>query len=140
MLVDFFSPGFWSLENPRGRIKRFVPELGNHRLRFDPWEYAGHLNPPDHVLRTLDRIRIKDGKGITPTEADLIRRWNVYTKETFLWGNFNLPEKKPIEPVKGSPTGTVLQRQGGRSNRTKEIRSNTPLGFAKAFYIANQAA
>lgn len=44
--------------------------------------------------------------------------------------------KKPIPDVKGAPSGTVLQRAGGKSAKTKEFRSNTPAGFAQAFYQA----
>ena len=31
----------------------------------------------------------------------------------------------------------VKQKYGGKSERTKELRSETPMGFAYAFYEAN---
>ena len=60
---------------------------------------------------------------------------DCYTKKTGLWGKFNKPEKKPL-PV--SPGGSWIMKLGGKSERTKELRSMTPMGFAKAFYEANK--
>ena len=57
-----------------------------------------------------------------------------YTKKTALWGNFNIPKPKPVEPVLGS---MMNKRYGGKSEYTKEQRSKTPLGFAHAFFRAN---
>lgn len=58
-----------------------------------------------------------------------------YKKRTLLWGNFNTDLKKnPIDPIIPSP---LHQNLGGKSERTKALRSNTPKGFAKAFYNAN---
>lgn len=57
-----------------------------------------------------------------------------YTKRTCLWGWFNPPVKSPVEPVEGSK---MWANYGGKSERTKEARSATPQGFAKAFYEAN---
>jgi len=60
---------------------------------------------------------------------------DAYKKKTLLWGDFNTDLKKnPVEPVIPSP---LHQNLGGRSERTKTIRSITPQGFAKAFYEAN---
>jgi hypothetical protein len=57
-----------------------------------------------------------------------------YTKRTCLWGEFNTPKKSPVEPVEGSK---MHLNYGGKSERTKEARSITPPGFAKAFFEAN---
>jgi len=58
-----------------------------------------------------------------------------YKKRTLLWGNFNTDLKKnPVDPVIPSP---LHQKLGGRSEKTKTLRSNTPKGFAKAFFKAN---
>jgi len=59
-----------------------------------------------------------------------------YTKKTALWGNFTIPEKTPVDPVEGSK---MALKYGGKSKRTKELRSITPPGFAKAFYKANRS-
>jgi hypothetical protein len=62
-----------------------------------------------------------------------------YMKKTGLWGNFNrdLPRNEVI-PIKFCSQGNWLQRLGGKSERTKECRSQTPMGFARAFFQANQ--
>ena len=67
-----------------------------------------------------------------------------YTKKTCLWGNFNLPEKNYVEPeyvicpTNGDRYSNIFWNTGGKSFRTKELRSITPPGFAKAFYEANK--
>lgn len=58
-----------------------------------------------------------------------------YTKKTCLWGKFNIPLKTPCQPVEGSKIHLLY---GGRSERTKTLRSITPPDFAKAFYFANK--
>lgn len=81
-----------------------------------------------------------------------------YTKRTCLWGNFNLPKKKPVKPLdfehptskgcrdfvscvehyadlKSIPEGYA--EKTGYSKRTI-LRSMTPLGFAERFYDANR--
>jgi len=61
-----------------------------------------------------------------------------YTKKTGLWGEFNIPEKiNVVEPIKSCSQGSWLQKLGGKSEKTKELRSMTPEGFAQAFYEAN---
>lgn len=107
--VDYYDPKFWVLENPVGRLPRLIPRLGNPWY-FNPNEFAGWL------------------------EGEAADR-ECYTKRTGLWGNFEIPEKKPL-PV--SPGGSWIMKLGGKSERTKELRSMTPLGFAYAFYEANK--
>jgi hypothetical protein len=58
-----------------------------------------------------------------------------YTKKTCLWGHFNIPVKNPVEPTEGSK---MHLSYGGRSEKTKTMRSITPSGFARAFYEANK--
>lgn len=63
---------------------------------------------------------------------------DAYTKRTCLWGEFNTALKQsPVEPVKVCEQGSWLQRLGGNSERTKELRSVTPEGFSRAFFEAN---
>lgn len=59
---------------------------------------------------------------------------DAYTKKTGLWGKFNKELSK--SPVTPDPNSWIM-KLGGKSERTKELRSMTPLGFAKAFYEAN---
>lgn len=63
---------------------------------------------------------------------------HTYTKKTLLWGRFNgdLPIA-PVEPTEGSK---MHKKYGGKSMATKNARSETPEGFALAFFMANNAA
>jgi hypothetical protein len=61
-----------------------------------------------------------------------------YTKKTLLWGEFNIPVKNPVEPIKVCSQGSWIQRLGGKSEKTKRLRSITPSGFAKSFFEANR--
>jgi hypothetical protein len=147
-LADLFAPTdpeyyedggtfFWAVENPVGRLGRLAG-LGK-AFYFDPYEYAGLLKPSFKDRKELDRIRLKDGKGVTQEEADLIERLEAYTKKTCLWGDFSRDlVKYPIEPAKACEAGSPLMRKGGKSAKTKEERSFTPSGFAEAFYQANK--
>ena len=60
-----------------------------------------------------------------------------YTKKTLLWGKFFPPKQTKVAPVKVCAQGSWVQKLGGSSERTKELRSMTPPGFAKAFFDAN---
>jgi hypothetical protein len=108
-LVDYYKPVFWALENPVGRLPKLRPAIGTPWY-FNPNEFAGWL----------------DGE-----EAERER----YTKRTGLWGTFNKPEKNPLTVSEG---GSWIMKLGGKSERTKELRSMTPRGFAQAFFEANK--
>ena len=109
-LVEYFKPTFWCIENPVGRLSKLFPELGNPWY-FNPYEFAGWCEN---------------------TEQQEKER---YTKKTGLWGVFNKPEKKDLG---NNPNNNWIMKLGGKSERTKELRSMTPLGFAKAFYESNK--
>ncbi len=63
-----------------------------------------------------------------------------YTKKTCLWGNFIAPlpimvgEVRAVAPTEGS---MMWAKYGGKSERTKTMRSITPAGFARAFFEVN---
>jgi len=148
-MIDYYKPDFWVLENPVGRLNKLIPEdhgsfwggvkLGRPQY-FNPCDYAGYLDLTSDDLMYLDDIDKKNGKNITYNEWEHIIKCNAYTKKTGLWGEFNMPEKKPIKPVKagGQTIGySAFNRLGGKSDKTKELRSMTPDGFSKAFYQAN---
>lgn len=131
-------PFFWALENPVGRMATLAPELGSPHY-FQPWEFAGNLNLSGRSKRRLGGLRQKKGVGLTKQEVDFVIRCNAYTKKTGLWGQFNTNMvKNPIKPVRCTMQGSPTQKGGGKSAKTKEFRSNTPYGFAKAFYEANK--
>lgn len=58
-----------------------------------------------------------------------------YTKRTGLWGRFDIPPQRPVEATDGS---RMWRDYGGKSERTKMLRSITPTGFARAFFEANR--
>lgn len=55
-----------------------------------------------------------------------------WTKQTLLWGRFNPPIKKPVQPLAKSPIHYMPP-----SPDRQRLRSITPPGFAKAFQEAN---
>lgn len=126
---------FWCIENPVGRLQKLRPELGDPRY-FDPCDYAGYLDLSDSDHNDLDRLRRKDGK-LTWEEIEFVMLCNAYTKKTGLWGKFNMPKKERVEPVRCSAQGSWTQKLGGSSERTKQLRSSTPYGFALAFETVN---
>lgn len=112
---------WWALENPVGRMRRLVPLVGKKPLlTFDPCDYAGFADDPK-------------------TEA--------YTKKTQIYGEFNadLPKdyREPVVYTRIGKNGKVYRGSwlwahlGGKSERTKELRSITPTGFSRAFAQAN---
>ena len=104
-IIAITKPKFWALENPVGRLRRY---LGDPTLIFNPCDYG-----------------------------------DPYTKKTLLWGNFNIPKQTKVEPefvtLKNGKRGSWMwAKLGGKSDRTKKLRSATPDGFAKAFYNSNK--
>jgi hypothetical protein len=136
--VDFCKPDWWVLENPVGRLARLVEELGKPRTIFDPCDYAGYIETSPEEQNQIQEIREKSVKAkLDQSDIEVIRRFNLYTKRTCLWGDFELPEKRRIEPIRACHQGSWLQTLGGKSERTKALRSETPVGFAIAFFKAN---
>lgn len=70
--VAICNPEFWVLENPVGRLSRY---LGKPVFTYNPHEFAGYADDPN-------------------SEA--------YTKRTCLWGKFNRPKLKPVPATLGS--------------------------------------
>ena len=94
-IISDSNPVFWALENPVGRLVRY---LGKPRIYFNPCDYG-----------------------------------DPYTKKTCLWGKFNIPKKTPVAAIEGSKIHLVPP-----SEERQKLRSITPSGFAKAFYLANK--
>ena len=93
---DYDGTFFWAIENPVGRIGALCGLEDPYY--FDPFEFAGWLNPDGLTRSELARIRAKNGIGVTGQEAHYILNWNAYTKKTGLWGEFNRNlKRKPVE-------------------------------------------
>lgn len=104
--VAVCNPAWWCLENPVGKLRRY---LGEPVMRFDPCDYG-----------------------------------DAWTKKTCLWGRFAPPvpdsllvTTRSVKPVRVCEQGSWVQKLGGKSDRTKRLRSATPPGFARAFFEAN---
>jgi len=69
---------------------------------------------------------------------------DAYSKKSALWGKFNIGlQRNTVEPKMyttstGKRGSEYWMKLGGKSERTKELRSITPMGFAKAFFEANR--
>jgi len=89
---------------------------------FHPYEYGGYIAKDD---------------AQHPLWPDYIADRDAYPKKTCLWtGNgFVMPPKVPVEPESGHSRQHL--KLGGKSAKTKNIRSATPRGFAIAVMAAN---
>ena len=94
--------------------------------RFHPFEYGGYI-PNDQAEH--------------PRWPEYIAAKDAYKKHTCLWTGcgFLMPDKNSVDPeaYHGNGYSTAMMKLGGKSQRTKDIRSATPRGFAIAVYQAN---
>jgi len=97
----------YMIENPVGVLSG-IPHIGKPDHYFHPWEYAG-WEPGDH-----------------------------YTKKTCLWtGNgFVMPPKRPALHLADVPPDNRIHFASPSDDRA-DIRSATPMGFARAVFEAN---
>ena len=89
---------------------------------FHPYEYGGY---------------IPDSQGEHPRWPDYIADFDAYPKRTCLWtgGGFKMPTRYPVDVEDGY--SDQYKKLGGKSDKTKNIRSATPRGFARAVFEAN---
>jgi hypothetical protein len=90
---------------------------------FHPYEYGGYI-PEDEAEH--------------PVWPEYIAPRDAYPKKTCLWvgGGFKMPVPKPVVVEAGY--STQHRKLGGKSMKTKNIRSATPRGFAQAVFEANK--
>jgi hypothetical protein len=93
---------------------------------------------PDHVFHPCAYGGYLPENDKHPVFPDIIPPRDAYSKKTCLWtGNgFVMPEPNQVLPEGDSNPGWA--KLGGKSSRTKMIRSLTPRGLAKAVVLANQ--
>jgi hypothetical protein len=108
----------WMIENPVGKLSTLWRKPDHY---FDPYEYGGYMTGEEDIFHPR----------MPPRDA--------YTKKTCLWvgGGFIMPEKKPVHHI-GKFWGWAYL--GGKSAKTKQLRSLTPRGFARAVFEANSKA
>lgn len=90
-LVHVLKPKWWALENPIGKMQRW---LGEPTYRFQPNWFG-----------------------------------DPYTKQTLLWGRFEIPKENFVAALDGSKMSDNIRSQANRSI--------TPPAFAEAFCIVN---
>jgi len=114
---DLGCPYF--VENP---VSVLATKWRKSDYRFHPYEYGGY---------------IPYGEAQHPLWPEYIAPQDAYPKKTCLWtGNgFVMPTKVSVELKKGYSKQHL--KLGGKSARTKNIRSATPRGFARAVMEAN---
>lgn len=118
----------WFVENP---VSRLATLWRTPDYYFDPRDYGGYLGDCDRHPRYPEYIPPRD----------------AYTKRTCLWtGNgFVMPKFKPVMArvhvdSQGNTGSLAFAKLGGKSDKTKTIRSETPRGFAWASWEANKSA
>jgi hypothetical protein len=109
----------WFAENPVSVLASLWRQPDQ---RFHPHEFGGYL-PEDDVH---------------PRWPDYINPRDAYPKKTCLWtgGGWRMPERKPVAVAEGY--SVQFHKLGGKSAKTKQIRSETPRGFAVANYLTNK--
>lgn len=119
-MAGALSGAAWCFENPNGAASSI---FGEPQLRFDPKDYGGYL--PENDLH--------------PDYAEYLPPRDAYTKATNIWcGNgFIIPKRKPVKGLNHYPGWEKL---GGKSAKTKRIRSASPRGFFQAVFEANHKA
>jgi hypothetical protein len=90
--------------------------------------------PPDHIFHPYEFGGYLPEEEYHPLYRGYVAPRDAYPKKTCLWvgGGFIMPLKKPIEPERGWNRQTLFL--GGTGEKTKEIRSATPRGFARAIF------
>lgn len=108
----------WAAENPVGKLSTLwrKPDFW-----FDPCDFGGYL-PMDDTH---------------PIYPEIYPPRDAYNKKTGIWAGagYVKPFAKRVEPAEKDNPGWA--KCGGKSTRTKNIRSATPRGFAIANFEAN---
>ena len=115
--IGTLSGAPWFFENPRGAASGI---MGPPNFSFNPCDFGGYLPEDDEH----------------PLWPDYLPPRDAYPKETFIWAGsgFIRPDPKPVDALDYYPGWKKL---GGKSRRTKKIRSATPRGWAQAVFEAN---
>ncbi|HEY9704495.1 MAG TPA: hypothetical protein V6C58_18755 [Allocoleopsis sp.] len=130
--TDFSGSGaqYWKIKDLDGRTAQSL-KLVDKVIEIVSWYPELNFWALENPVGRLSTLRPKLGK---PWYFQPYWYGDPYTKKTGLWGNFN--KDLPKNEVKPDPNSWIM-KLGGKSERTKELRSMTPLGFAKAFFLAN---
>lgn len=116
--VGVESGARWGFENP---VSVISTKWKQPNFKFQPYEYGGYL-PIDDVH---------------PIYPEYFPPQDAYPKLTCIWSGNGMvePVRKPVHVSPGY--SALFHKLGGKSKRTKNIRSSTPRGFAQAVFEAN---
>lgn len=136
---DFAASGarWWADKDADGRTEASC-KLAEHVIKIIAWAQPTWWALENPVGR-LGKLFPEFGK---PWYFQPHWFGDAYTKKTGLWGTFNRNLKRNnVEPIMYENNGKFGSWQwrflGGKSAKTKELRSTTPSGFAQAFFEAN---
>jgi len=108
------------IENPVSRLSTLWRKPDH---RFHPFEFGGYITAND---------------AAHPLYPEYIAANDAYSKLTCLWtgGGFRMPAKDAVD-CDSFGSSTQHRKLGGKSMKTKNIRSATPRGFSEAIAVAN---
>lgn len=138
--TDFAGSGaqYWPTKDKDGRTRSSV------RLVRKTLEIIRYLKPKFWALENpVGRLNtlIPELRNYGPWYFEPYWFGDPWSKKTGLWGCFTKPKiENKVIPMRFSKQGSWTQLLGGNGEQTKELRSITPPGFAKAFYKANPYA
>ena len=132
--TDFAGSGaqYWKAKDADGRTAKSL-ELIDKTLEIISWYPNLKFWALENPVGRLQKLRPTLGN---PWYFQPHWYGDPWTKKTGLWGKFN--KDLPKNEVAPDPNSWIM-KLGGKSERTKELRSMTPPGFARAFYEANRA-
>lgn len=115
--ADYFGCPYM-IENPVGKLSSLWRKPD---VIFQPFQYGGYLSEDD----------------VHPSFPELYPCRDAYQKTTCLWfgSGFVMPEIKSVG--KSFHFNPGWKKTGGKSQRTKLMRSLTPRGFARAVFEGN---
>ena len=130
-IIEAAQPSWWALENPVGRLKREVPELGEYAYTWQPYEYGdpwvkrtciwGQHTAPHRCPVAIPEYRTE-------------KRWQHSLTDHLS------PKPTGAQIAKLVATGMLppdwVHRLGPSPARAT-LRSITPPGYARAFFEAN---
>ncbi len=131
--TDFSGSGaqYWKAKDLDGRTEQSLA-LVDKTIKIISWYPKLQFWALENPVGRLSTLRPELGK---PWYFQPHWYGDPYTKKTGLWGKFN--KDLPRNDVAPDQKNWIM-KLGGKSEKTKELRSMTPMGFAKAFYEANK--
>lgn len=157
--TDLAVSGAAHFASKRAKDPRFQEKAAGHAIAaadlFDKLSVPYFIENPVSVLSSLWRKPdhsfhpfqyggyIPDSEKDHPRWPEYIPAKDAYKKKTCLWtGNgFAMPEHRTVDcsAYYGNGYSKPMMKLGGKSQRTKNIRSATPRGFAQAVFQANRS-